>query len=259
MILAHTINRVIPKKKEEKAVKTECYNRVVTEERFVEALSDIGLGIDATQLGLFSEYQRLLIAENTKYNLTSLTGAQEVYAKHFFDSLLVLADRNLNGRLLDVGSGAGFPGIPLKIMRPELEVMLCDPSIKKTRFMSKVISELQLEGIECITARAEALAKTKRENYDYVLSRAVAPLAILSELCLPLVRVNGEFGALKGPKALDELAVAEKGIEVLGGEVEEVCTHYYQNQKRINIWVAKVTETPMIFPRPYSRIRKQPL
>ena len=211
------------------------------------------------QLQQFERYADLLIEWNEKFNLTSITGREDIYVKHFYDSILPSLYRDLKGSLADVGSGAGFPGIPLKIMYPDLEVTLIEPTGKRCTFLNEVINQLSLDKITVVNMRSEDYA---RENvrFDFVTARAVAELNILTELCLPLVKTDGHFIVMKGPKAYQELENASRAIRVLGGTVREVREiPLSSDQTRVLIDIQKTSEHDPKYPRNYSQIKKKPL
>jgi 16S rRNA (guanine527-N7)-methyltransferase len=195
-------------------------------------------------------------------NLTAITQKEEVYEKHFYDSLTLSFNNNLTGlTLLDVGAGAGFPSIPLKIVFPSLKVFVLDSLAKRMTFVEAVIKTLHLEDIHIIVNRAEDEAKISREKFDIVTARAVAKLNILSELCLPLVKVNGYFIALKGINAMNELEQANKAISTLGGKIDHIqeLNLLSNDDKRYNIFIKKVNNTNTIYPRLYTKIKNNPL
>lgn len=211
------------------------------------------------QFQQFERYADLLIEWNEKFNLTSITGREDIYVKHFYDSILPSLYHDLKGSLADVGSGAGFPGIPLKIMYPDLEVTLIEPTGKRCTFLNEVISQLSLDKITVVNMRSEDYA---RENvrFDFVTARAVAELNILTELCLPLVKTDGHFIVMKGPKAYQELENASRAIRVLGGTVREVREiPLSSDQTRVLIDIQKTSEHDPKYPRNYSQIKKKPL
>ncbi|MBQ1315677.1 MAG: 16S rRNA (guanine(527)-N(7))-methyltransferase RsmG [Erysipelotrichaceae bacterium] len=211
------------------------------------------------QLQQFERYADLLIEWNEKFNLTSITGREDIYVKHFYDSILPSLYHDLKGSLVDVGSGAGFPGIPLKIMYPDLEVTLIEPTGKRCTFLNEVISQLSLDKITVVNMRSEDYA---RENvrFDFVTARAVAELNILTELCLPLVKTDGHFIVMKGPKAYQELENASRAIRVLGGTVREVREiPLSSDQTRVLIDIQKTSGHDPKYPRNYSQIKKKPL
>ena len=211
------------------------------------------------QLQQFERYADLLIEWNEKFNLTSITGREDIYVKHFYDSILPSLYHDLKGSLTDVGSGAGFPGIPLKIMYPDLEVTLIEPTGKRCTFLNEVISQLSLDKITVVNMRSEDYA---RENvrFDFVTARAVAELNILTELCLPLVKTDGHFIVMKDPKAYQELENASRAIRVLGGTVREVREiPLSSDQTRVLIDIQKTSGHDPKYPRNYSQIKKKPL
>ncbi|MBQ2685274.1 MAG: 16S rRNA (guanine(527)-N(7))-methyltransferase RsmG [Erysipelotrichaceae bacterium] len=217
------------------------------------------LEVTNRQLQQFERYADLLIEWNEKFNLTSITGREDIYVKHFYDSILPSLYHDLKGSLADVGSGAGFPGIPLKIMYPDLEVTLIEPTGKRCTFLNEVISQLSLDKITVVNMRSEDYA---RENvrFDFVTARAVAELNILTELCLPLVKTNGHFIVMKGPKAYQELENASRAIRVLGGTVREVREiPLSSDQTRVLTDIQKTSEHDPKYPRNYSQIKKKPL
>ena len=228
-------------------------------EEFVVKLRLNGIEISPKQLQLFDKYYRLLLDYNKRVNLTSIVAEEEVYGKHFYDSLLVLLDKERLGNTCDVGSGAGFPGLPLLIVAEDMDLSIVEPNGKKLEFLKLLIKELELDRVKLFRERAEEHVRNYREHYDVVLSRAVAKLNILSELCLPLCQPGGEFIALKGKEGLQELAAAEGALSTLGGEVITVNKHHYDEQTRFNIRMIKLRKTPDIYPRNYGSIIKRPL
>ncbi len=231
-------------------------------EEFIEALKEKGIVLTQKQLQQFELYYKTLIEWNEKMNLTAITKKEDVYLKHFYDSLTISFDYSLNNQsLCDIGAGAGFPSIPLKIVFPELKVTIVDSLTKRITFLNHLFQVLELENVRAISARAEDYAKDHRESFDIVTARAVARLNILDELCLPLVRVGGDFITLKGLKAQEELQEAKKGIEKLGGEVvkEIDFTLTDENDHRCNMFIHKSTLTPQKYPRQFGQIKKKPL
>ena len=170
----------------------------MNKEQFINELKKININITDEMLSKLDEYYHILVEENSKYNLTAITDEPSVYLKHFYDSLSIIKIINLNKQyLLDIGTGAGFPGLVLKIIFPNLKIDLLDSTNKKCLFLQKVIDKLKLKDINVINARAEEYAKVNREKYDLVTSRAVAPLKHLLEYSIPLLKVNGHFISLK--------------------------------------------------------------
>lgn len=232
-------------------------------EKLINQAKALGIKVTAEQAEKFQRYMELLIEWNEKLNLTAITEPDEIVEKHFIDSLtLLLACRpKEGGKLLDVGTGAGFPGVPVKIMRPDLEVTLLDGSNKRLNFLGQLCGEL---GIECrrVHKRAEeaGLDKTMRESYDLVTARAVAQLRVLCEYCLPLVKMKGFFVAMKGPGAGEELVEVKNALEILGGDKVEVKRIELPAAGERNlIVVRKLSFTPKGYPRHGGTISKHPL
>ena len=231
-------------------------------EEFLEALKEKGIVLTSLQQEQFHKYFETLVEWNEKMNLTAITDEEGVYLKHFYDSLTVSFDYDFNDQsLCDIGAGAGFPSIPLKIVYPELKVTIVDSLSKRITFLNHLVKELGLKDVQAVSARAEEYAKDHRESFDIVTARAVARLNILDELCLPLVKVDGDFITLKGLKAKEELQEAKNGIEKLGGKVvkEIHLTLTDENDHRWNIFIHKNNKTPLKFPRQFGQIKKKPL
>ncbi|MBR2545388.1 MAG: 16S rRNA (guanine(527)-N(7))-methyltransferase RsmG [Erysipelotrichaceae bacterium] len=224
---------------------------------FEALLRNINITLTTEQLAQFDLYASLLVEWNEKFNLTAITDREGIFVKHFYDSLLLQASFKDTDTLCDVGSGAGFPGIPLKIAYPQLKVSLMEPTGKRCVFLNEVISQLKLTDIEVLNCRAE---EYKEKKFTYTTARAVSRLNILSELCLPLTEVNGHFIAMKGSQGHDELKEAANAIKKLGGSVREVKEIMLPDQQeRILIDIEKVRETPAGYPRRYAQIKKKPL
>lgn len=222
-----------------------------------------GFNLTETQLAQFNKYYEMLVETNKVMNLTALTEPEDVAVKHVVDSLMAYAYYFPGKVLADVGTGAGFPGIPLKIYCPALKVVLIDSLAKRLNFLQRVIDELQLKDIECVHLRAEDAGKSAahREKYDIVTARAVARLSVLSEYCLPLVKVGGMFVALKGSKYKEEIAAAGKALSVLGGKIvtaQEVALPGL-NDGRAVISIKKVKPSPKAYPRKAGLPDKNPL
>lgn len=207
---------------------------------------------------MYDTYLSYLLEVNSHTNLTTITDPKEVEIKHFKDSLTVLDYISENSKVLDIGSGAGFPGIPLRIEK-NFDLTLVDSVNKKVVFMNEVIEKLSLENTRAIHTRAEDYAKDNRESFDIVVSRAVANLATLSELCLPFVKVGGIFIAMKGPKVDEELKDAENAIEILGGQVINIDRFTLEDNERANVIVKKIHPTKKKYPRGKNLPKKQPL
>lgn len=211
----------------------------------------------------FEKYFNFLIEENCKINLTAIIEKDEVYIKHFYDSLLInqVIDINNVKNICDIGSGAGFPSIPLKIVYPHLEITIIEPIQKRTNFLKKLVQVLNLDGINVINGRAEDEIINYRESFDIVTARAVAKMDILSELCIPYVKVGGYFLAMKGKNFEEELNDAKRAIKILGGKLEqsEVFTLPEEMGSRGLIKIVKVKPTKNQYPRHFSKIKKNPL
>lgn len=203
-------------------------------------------------------YTDYLLEVNSHTNLTTITDPEEIDLKHFKDSLTVLDYIKENDKVLDIGAGAGFPGIPLRIEK-KIDLTLIDSVNKKVVFMNEVIEKLGLENARAIHTRAEDFAKDHREEFDVVVSRAVANMATLSELCLPLVKVGGLFIALKGPKAEEELENAKNALGILGGKVIKKDKIDLDGNERVNLVVKKVKSSPKTYPRGKNLPKKSPL
>lgn len=236
-------------------------------EIFAKELAKYGFELSDNQKGQFVTYYNKLIEFNKKVNLTRITDEDEVYLKHFFDSITPLLEFPdlFKGEktLCDVGAGAGFPSLPIKILCPNLRVTIVDSLGKRLKFLDELVNDLDLDEVTLVHSRAEDAGQNKnlREKFDLVTGRAVARMSVLSEYCLPLTKVNGDLVALKGPKAQDELAEAKHAIEVLGGEVEDVkeLTLPDTDDERTLIIVKKVKTTPKKYPRQAGTPNKKPL
>ncbi|WP_342513874.1 16S rRNA (guanine(527)-N(7))-methyltransferase RsmG [Sporosarcina sp. FSL K6-1522] len=237
----------------------------MTEEQFVQALKEQGIELSDKQQKQFRQYFELLVEWNEKMNLTAITDAPSVYLKHFYDSISAAFYVDFSGRktICDVGAGAGFPSIPLKICFPELEVTIVDSLNKRIGFLTNLAEELQLDNVQFVHARAEDFGQNLayRENFDLVTARAVARLSVLSELCVPLVKQGGIFVAMKGAAAEDELADAKKALAVLGAvfKEEHAFTLPVENSERSIFVFDKDKKTPKKYPRKPGVPNKSPI
>lgn len=226
---------------------------------------DVGMDFSLEKYNMFMEYMKLLKEWNEKVNLTAITDDEDIVKKHFIDSIKVFkieAFKKYNN-IMDVGTGAGFPGIPISIMRPEVNITLLDSLNKRVNFLDTVIKSLQLKNIKAIHGRAEELARNKehREKYDIVTSRAVANMAVLSEFCIPFTKVGGYFIPLKGPSVDEELTIGNSAIEKLGGKLQEVIKVNIEDSDMEHnlVIVKKVKGTSNVYPRKAGSITKKPL
>ncbi len=238
----------------------------VIADRFGNQLAAHKILITADQLKKFELYYSLLLSWNEKMNLTAITEVEEVYTKHFYDSLtLAIAHPQIAGdyKLIDIGSGAGFPGIPLKIMFPQLQITFLDSLQKRVHYLETVCKELELEGCTFVHGRAEDLAHKAeyREQYDYAVARAVAKLAVLNELCLPFVKVGGTFFAMKGPDVDLEVTESSKSLKVFKSTITKIHSlDLPDNQgKRSIIRIKKMGPMPQKFPRKPGTPSKSPI
>lgn len=208
----------------------------------------------------FFEYYTLLITTNKQMNLTAITEEEEVIVKHFLDSCLAYNIIKENAVVMDIGCGAGFPSIPLKIVRPDLQFILVDSLQKRTLFLNEVCNQLKLQKVTILHSRAEDLAKKTdfRENMDYVVARAVAKLPTLLEYCLPFVKINGQFIAYK-TMVDEEVESSTKALKELGGQIEGIEKIDLYGQTRSLIIIKKVSDTPLKYPRNQNKPRTNPL
>ena len=230
---------------------------------FVQRLKEFNIKINDEQIKKFMNYMNLLLEWNEKINLTAITQPEEVKLKHFVDSLTVLKYINDDDKVIDIGTGAGFPGIPLKIMKENTKITLLDSLNKRINFLNIVIETLNLSNIQAIHGRAEEIARNKlyREKYDVAVSRAVANLSTLSEYMLPFVKVGGKCICMKGANVNEEIEKAKNAIKELGGEIERVDNFYLSdndNERNIII-IRKVKETSSKYPRKAGMPSKEPL
>lgn len=226
---------------------------------------DNGISIDDNNLELFDKYRSMILEYNKIMDITNITEYEEMYIKHFIDSLyLNKADIDLNGKsLIDIGTGGGFPGIPLKIVYPSLKLTLLDSLRKRINFLDDVIDTLSLTNTKAIHGRAEDYANNVeyRQKFDIATSRAVAQLKTLVEYSLAYVKVGGHFIAMKGPNFEEELDEAKGAINSMGGKLKKVVTYHLPNEygERTLIIIEKVRSTPKKYPRPQGQIKKNPL
>lgn len=230
-----------------------------------QAADHYGTVLSEQQLHAFHIYFKLLVDWNEKMNLTAITEPQEVAVKHMIDSLSCYNERYFSAgcTVADVGTGAGFPGIPLKIFRPDVKLTLLDSLKKRLTFLETVVHELKLSDVTIVHTRAEEAGRQSlyRNNFNVVVSRAVARLNVLCEFCLPLVKVGGCFIAMKGAQYENEVREARRAVEVLGGEIAELKKVYLPGieDTRAVIYIDKLGETPLLYPRRIGLPEKKPL
>ena len=234
-------------------------------DRFLKSLEKLNIHLNEKQVYQFVKYYEMLIETNKVMNLTAITDFDEVIDKHFVDSLALIQAIDLNKELkvIDVGTGAGFPGIPLKIAFPELDILLLDSLNKRIHFLDQVISELGLENIQTIHGRAEDFGRNPlyREKFDLCVSRAVANLSTLSEYCVPFVKVDGYFISYKSGKVQEELDASRHAVDILGGKVEK-CLNYAladTDMERSLVVIHKLKPTKKAYPRKAGKPSKEPL
>lgn len=234
----------------------------MNKDQFLEALKELNIEPTETQLLQLKKYYELLIEWNERINLTAITEKSQVYLKHFYDSLTVSKIINLDNEksLCDIGTGAGFPGIILKIFYPKLNVTLVDSLNKRIIFLNEVIEKLELKGIETIHARAEEFAKKNREKYDIAIARAVAPINILLEYCIPLIKENKYFISMKGDISR-EINVLNNSINKISAKLikTEEFLLPFEDSKRTLILISKDKKTSQKYPRKNAEIKKNPL
>ena len=233
-------------------------------EKFDRSLEEFNIRLNEEQRDQFIRFYELLIEWNSFMNLTAITEFDEVIEKHFLDSLSIVKVKDLTDQsLLDLGTGAGFPGIPIKIVFPNIKITLVDSLNKRVQFLNQVIEDLGLEGIEAVHGRAEDLARKDeyREQYDICVSRAVANLATLSEYCLPFVKCDGSFISYKAEAADKEILEAKKAISLCGGVIEKKESFQlpYTKYGRNLICIQKISKTDKKYPRKAGLPSKEPL
>lgn len=233
----------------------------MNKEIFLEELKKINITLTNDKLDKLQKYYEILITENQKYNLTAIIKQEDVYLKHFYDSLTLTKIVDLNTQsLCDIGTGAGFPGIVLKIVYPTLKVTLLDSTEKKCKFLQKVIDSLELKDIEVINERAEIFSKENREKYDIVTSRAVAPLKHLLEYSIPLVKVNGFYIAMKGEitKETENIEIYYKKLDIIEDKILTFQLPFEKSTRSL-IRYQKLKETNQKYPRKYKEIKNKSL
>lgn len=229
------------------------------------AVNDVGLEFDENKYNQFIKYMSLLKSWNEKVNLTAITDDLEIVKKHFIDSIKIFKFQPLKDakKVIDVGTGGGFPGIPMKIIKPELEVVLLDSLKKRISVLESILNDIGINDVAAIHGRAEEFGvKTEfREKFDVVVSRAVANLAVLSEFCLPYAKIGGYFVALKGPSVDSEVNESKRAINELGGKLIDLIEVHIENTdlKHNLVVIKKIKNTPKQYPRKAGIVSKKPL
>lgn len=239
----------------------------MNKEEFFQKINEYSMAfeikLNEEQKEQFYEYMNLLLEWNEKINLTAIVDPEEIILKHFIDSITISKYIDKSSYVADIGTGAGFPGIPLKILRKDIKIVLVDSLNKRIKFLDEVIEKLNLNNIEAIHARAEEFGQNKkyREQFDIVTSRAVANLSTLSEYLIPLAKVGGKVLSMKGPGALGEIENAKNAIKVLGGTIEKVSEFKLplSDIERTIINIKKENKTPNKYPRKSGLPSKEPL
>ncbi len=235
------------------------------EEILINGCKLYNIDISKEQINMLLKYMDMLKEWNKKVNLTSIVDDEGIIKKHFLDSISIFNTELIkdNISLVDVGTGAGFPGIPIKIINPTVKVTLIDSLKKRVNFLKEVICELKLKGINAVHGRCEDFANQKdyREQYDIATARAVASLPVLCEYCLPYVKIGGSFIAMKGPSVIEELDVSGNAVKVMGGELKEVIdTNIYGEDLNHKLVVVKKKKlSPIKYPRKAGKIEKNPI
>lgn len=231
----------------------------------IEGVEDLNITLTSDEQDKFIKYKELLVEWNEKINITAITDEKEIDIKHFLDSITPIVTNLFQGekKVIDIGTGGGFPGLPLKILNPKLKVTLLDSLNKRITFLNEVIKSLELNEIEAIHGRAEELARKAeyREKYDVCVSRAVASLNTLSEYCLPFVKKDGYFISMKGPEVEEELEDAKKAIDKLGGKIIKIEKIQIPKSEIYHslIIIKKISETSTKYPRGGGKPKKNPL
>jgi 16S rRNA (guanine527-N7)-methyltransferase len=229
---------------------------------FNKLLANINIELSDRQLEQFEIYFKFLVEYNQYVNLTAITEEEDVYIKHFYDSILVgqVLDLTTVNSICDVGSGAGFPSIPLKIVYPHLNVTIVDGLDKRITFLKQLVSKLGLTNVNLVHGRAEEYAKDHRESFDMVTARAVARANILNELCIPLVKVGGNFVSMKGKNAEEEINEGNS-LSILKGKIINQAEYYLpkEESKRVLIVINHFEKCPNKYPRAFASIKKNPL
>ncbi|MBQ6624280.1 MAG: 16S rRNA (guanine(527)-N(7))-methyltransferase RsmG [Clostridia bacterium] len=236
---------------------------IISKELFTKNVKDFNIDLKDVEIEMFDKYAQMLIDCNKKFNLTAIKEPDEIVLKHFVDSLSIMNTVEFceGQTLIDVGTGAGFPGIPLLIMNPQLDITFLDSTGKKLIFIESVLDELSLFG-ETLNSRAEEVGQNPdyRESFDFATARAVSELRNIAEFCLPLVKKGGTFIAMKGSKVEEEIAQSENALKTLGGKIENNFKFELPScGERSIIHIKKISQTPTKYPRNFSQITKHPI
>ncbi|OAA83096.1 16S rRNA (guanine(527)-N(7))-methyltransferase RsmG [Clostridium ljungdahlii] len=227
------------------------------------ACKDVGLEFDEEKYNKFIKYKDILKFWNNKINLTTIVEDEDIIKKHFIDCVKIFKFSPLRdiSNVIDIGTGAGFPGIPMKIVNPQIKVVLLDSLNKRINFLNQVISDIELNDIKCIHGRAEDFSKDieYREKFDAAVSRAVANLTVLSEFCIPYIKLGGYFVAMKGPSVEDEIKESKKAVSILGGKIEDIIRIENDDLNHNLVVIKKVKRTPNMYPRKAGIVSKKPL
>lgn len=234
----------------------------MNKDEFISSLKKINIELNDNQIKQFEIYCNYLQTKNKEYNLTAIKETKDIYLKHFYDCLTIINSIELKPgiKVLDVGTGAGFPGLVIKIIYPLISLTLLDSNNKKINFLKELANLLKLTDINFVHSRSEEYYLNVKDSFDYVVSRAVSNLPILTELCLPFVKVGGYFISMKA-QAKEEIANALDTISILGGEIDNIYEFKlpFENSQRTIINIKKIKKTPSEYPRRYDKIVKYPL
>lgn len=236
---------------------------MLNKELFYETIKSFHINVDESTFTRLDKYAEMLIETNKSFNLTAIKEPDDVTVKHFADCLAIFkyVDIPENAKIIDVGTGAGFPGLVLKLFRPDIQMTFLDSTKKKLGFIENVLNECGVSG-EILHMRAEEAAQLSkyRENFDFAIARAVAALPVLSEYCLPFVKVGGTFISMKSAESNEEISEGKKAISILGGNIEEDNVFdLVENMPRRIIKIKKNSQTPTKYPRPSAQISKKPI
>lgn len=236
---------------------------MLNKELFYEIIKSFDINVDESTFSRLDKYAEMLIETNKSFNLTAIKEPDDVTVKHFADCLAIFkyVDIPENTKIIDVGTGAGFPGLVMKLFRPDIQMTFLDSTKKKLGFIENVLNECGVSG-EILHMRAEEAAQLSkyRENFDFATARAVAALPVLSEYCLPFVKVGGTFISMKSAESNEEISEGKKAISILGGNIEEdIVFDLVENMPRRIIKIKKNSQTPTKYPRPSAQISKKPI